>query len=370
MARDRRPRPAQVLVGVSGAKQRSRLDVEPLRHVTGERIVRCRLVGDQVERLAAAGQFRNDVGGIAEQADRQGATFLRRCADARQRVVERFGRLVEVARRKTPLDSRRIDLDAEHRRAGERRRERLRSAHAPEACRQDRATGQRGRAVVLLARSRKRLVRALKDPLGADVDPRPGRHLAEHGQPLGLQPPELVPGRPVWNEERVRDQHPGRCDRRAKDSDRLAGLHEQRLVVVELQQLAHDRPQRLVRPCRLARSAVDHELLGLLRHLAVEIVEQHAKRRLGRPRARVQFGSARRPNRRQVAAERFDARVERRRDGHDCSSPRRAARSRRRSRKNAQPLATAKKTVATMSARTVPPPVASATRTTITARPA
>jgi hypothetical protein len=42
-----------------------------------------------------------------------------------------------------------------------------------------------------------RLVGALQDALGADVDPRARRHLAVHRQPERLEPAELVPGRPL-----------------------------------------------------------------------------------------------------------------------------------------------------------------------------
>ena len=82
-----------------------------------------------------------------------------------------------------------------------------------------------------LAGGRKGLVRPLEDALGADVDPASGGHLPEHRQPLGLEPPELVPRRPARDEQRVRDQDARRALVRAEDADRLAALDEQRLVV-------------------------------------------------------------------------------------------------------------------------------------------
>ena len=82
-----------------------------------------------------------------------------------------------------------------------------------------------------------------------------------------------------------------------KTADRLAGLDEQRLVVAEPEQRADDRLQRLVRARRAAGAAVDDEVLGPLRDLGIEVVEQHPQRRLGRPRARVQLGPARRAHR-------------------------------------------------------------------------
>ena len=137
---------------------------------------------------------------------------------------------------------------------------------------------------MLLAGRRKRLVRALEDPLGADVDPAPGRHLAEHRQALGLEPPELVPGRPARHEQRVRDQHARRSRMRPQHADGLPALHEQRLVVAEREQRADDRAQCVVVARSLPRAAVDDEVLRPLGDLGVEVVQQHPQRSLRRPR--------------------------------------------------------------------------------------
>ena len=97
-----------------------------------------RLVGDEVEGGSTAGELRHHVGGVRQQADGEWAA-LRGCgADPRDRVVERVGRLVQVARLEAAGQARRVDLDAEDRRAGHRRGERLRTAHAPEPGGQDR----------------------------------------------------------------------------------------------------------------------------------------------------------------------------------------------------------------------------------------
>ncbi len=89
-----------------------------------------------------------------------------------------------------------------------------------------------------------------------------------------------------------------------------------RLVVAEPEECLHDRLQRLVVARSLAGAAVDHELLGMLRDLAVEIVQQHPQRSLGLPGARVQRRSARRPNPGQIAGEGFDSGVHGREVGH------------------------------------------------------
>ena len=46
----------------------------------------------------------------------------------------------------------------------------------------------------------------------------------------------------------------------------------------------------------IGNAAVDHELMRLLRHLGIEVVHQHAQRRLGQPALGADLGSARRPD--------------------------------------------------------------------------
>ena len=90
------------------------------------------------------------------------------------------------------------------------------------------------RAAVAAARDlREALVGALHDALGADVDPRPGGHLPVHRQPEVLEAAELLPRRPLRHEVGVGDQHPRRPLVGAHHADRLARLHEQRLVALE-----------------------------------------------------------------------------------------------------------------------------------------
>jgi hypothetical protein len=221
---------------------------------------------------------------------------------AGERVVERVRPLVEVTRLDPPLDPRGVDLDAEDRRAGHRRRERLRATHPAEPGREHGPAGKVGRAEVLLPGGGEGLECALEDPLRADVDPRARGHLPVHRQPERLQPPELVPGRPARDEQRVRDQDSRRVLMRAEDADRLAALHEQRLVVAQAEQRRDDRAQRVMRARRAARAAVDDKPLRMLGHLGVEVVEQHPQRRLRLPRARVERRPARRADPREVAA--------------------------------------------------------------------
>ena len=140
------------------------------------------------------------------------------------------------------------------------------------------------------------LVGALQDPLGADVDPGPGGHLAVHGQPQRLQPAELVPGGPARDQVGVGDQHPGGVLVGAEHAHRLAALDQQRLVVAQPLQRGDDGGIALPVARRLARPAVDHQILGALGHLGVEVVLQHPQRRLLVPAPAGQPAAARRPD--------------------------------------------------------------------------
>ena len=150
----------------------------------------------------------------------------------------------------------------------------------------------------MLARQlRERLVRALEDALGRDVDPGAGRHLAVHRQPLALQLAERLPVRPLADEVRVRDQHPRRPLVGPEDADRLARLDEQRLVVLQPPQLADDGVEARPVPGGLARPAVDDQVIGPLGDLRVEVVHEHPQRGFLLPALARQLGAARRPDR-------------------------------------------------------------------------
>ena len=131
---------------------------------------------------------------------------------------------------------------------------------------------------------------ALQDALGADVDPGAGGHLPVHRQPEVLQAAELLPVGPVADQVGVRDQHPRRPLVGPQHADRLAALHEQRLVVSKVGQGADDRVVGRPGPGRLAGAAVDHEVVGVFGVLGVEVVHQHPQRRLGLPGLRGQLG--------------------------------------------------------------------------------
>ena len=206
------------------------------------------------------------------------------------------GLYVEVAVLDAALDPAVVDVDADRDAVVHRHGERLGAAHAAEAGGQRDGAGERS-VEALVGHGGEGLEGALEDALGADVDPRAGGHLAVHGQAELLEPPELLPVGPVADQVGVGDQHARRPLVGAEDADRLAALHEHRLVVGERGQGAHEGVVRLPVARGLAGPAVHHQLGGVLGVLRVEVVHQHPQRRLGLPRTRGQLGAVGRVDR-------------------------------------------------------------------------
>ena len=252
-----------------------------------------RLVGDQ-RRPELRGSrdlkdFRQELGGVALQAHGNGAV---RVFKHRRRLVQVGGLLVQVPRFETHLDARGIAFDDQHRSAGHGRRERLRAAHAAEPGAQD--PFSRPVAGVMLATGfGESLVGALHDALAADVDPGAGRHLPVHHQALAVELVEVLPGRPARHQVGICDQHARRVGMRFEDADRLPGLDQETLVKIQTPQGLDDAVETIPVARGLADAAVDHQVLRALRHLGVEVVHQHAQRRLGEPAPGRELRSAR-----------------------------------------------------------------------------
>ena len=249
------------------------------------------LVGDDVDGRAAGEQGREDVGRVAEQADGQGLVLVPGGDRAADGVVDIIGLLVEVAVLDPPGDPGLVAVHADGHAAVHGDGQRLRAAHAAESGGQRDRAGQRA-AEALGRDGGEGLVGALQDALGADVDPRARGHLAVHGQAELLQAAELLPGRPLRDQVGVGDEHPRRPLVRAEHADRLAGLDEQRLVLVEALQGPDDRRVGVPAPGRAAGAAVHDELVGVFGHLGVEVVHQHAHRALGGPALAAELGAA------------------------------------------------------------------------------
>ena len=137
-------------------------------------------------------------------------------------------------------------------------------------------------------------VGALNDALAADIDPRTGRHLAEHHQTLPVEVVEFLERGPVRHDVGIRDQHAGRVGMSAKDADRLARLDQKGLVRLQRLQGRHDPVVAFPVARRPADAAIDHQLLRPFRDLGVQIVHQHAQRRFGQPAPAAEFAAMRR----------------------------------------------------------------------------
>ena len=98
-----------------------------------------------------------------------------------------------------------------------------------------------GAVVALVGDGAEGLIGALEDALGGDIDPGSGGHLAVHHQALGLELAEVLPVGPVADEVGVGDEHARGPFVGAHDTDRLARLDEEGLVVLEVVEGAYDR---------------------------------------------------------------------------------------------------------------------------------
>ena len=104
------------------------------------------------------------------------------------------------------------------------------------------------------------LVSALHDALAADVDPGAGRHLAVHRQALAIELVEVLPGGPVRHEIGIGDEHARRIGVRREHADRLAGLHQQGLLLGQSLQRLDDAVVAIPVARGAADAAVDDQL--------------------------------------------------------------------------------------------------------------
>ena len=254
--------------------------------------MRAGLVGQDVRHHLAFDHALQQIDGVGHDTDRLGDA----CGLPRQCLVD--GRIdvlqhqVAVARVETLLDARRIDLGGEASRAVHRRREGLGAAHPTETRRDDQAAVE-APAEVPLGGGGEGLVGALQDSLAADVDPRAGRHLPEHHLALGLEVPEVLPVGPVPHQVRIGDQDAWRGAAGLEDADRPTGLHQQRLVRFETLQGGDDRLEAGPIARGLAAAAIHDQLLGFLRYLGVQVVEQEPQRGFRLPGLRGQLRATR-----------------------------------------------------------------------------
>ena len=201
-----------------------------MRHVALQGVVGGGLIGQRVRHQTGRHQVLQQIDGVGLDGDRDRLAAVagrQRPLDG-GRDVRRHG--VEIAGGEPALDARAVDLGDQADPLVHGHGERLRAAHAAEAGGDGEPAGERA-AEVLAGALGEGLVGPLEDPLGADVDPRAGGHLAVHGEAEPLQAAELVGGGPVGHQHRVGDQHPRRLRVGLEHRHRLAGLDEQRLLV-------------------------------------------------------------------------------------------------------------------------------------------
>gem|GEM_PF-2226501 len=289
--------PAHVLLGTSAPQLGGLGERQPTRDVSVQRVVRRRLVGHEIRNDVAPDQLRVHVGCVAD--DRDGSSLLPGPGRVhlRQRVVEVAGDDVQIAVLDPAASPVGIHLHAEEHRPVHRRGQRLRSAHAPEAAGEHQPAREVVASEVRPAGLRECLVGALKDPLRADVDPRPGRHLAVHHQALRLELAEHLPGGPPPDQVRVRDENPRGIGMGPEHAHRLARLDEHRLVVAQRPERRHHPVERGPVPGGLPGAAVDHQVFGTLGHLGVEVVHQHPQGGLLHPAAAAALGTPGGPDR-------------------------------------------------------------------------
>ena len=183
-------------------------------------------------------------------------------------------------------------LDRQARGAGHRGRQRLGAAHAAEAGGQYPPAGEIA-AIMLASHLDEGFVSALHDALRADIDPRARGHLAVHHQALAVEFVEMIPGRPMRHQVGVGDQHARGVDVGAEHAHRLARLHQQRLVGFEAAERRNDAVEGLPVARRAANAPVNDQLARPFGDIRIEIVHQHAQRRLGQPALGGAFDAAR-----------------------------------------------------------------------------
>ena len=134
---------------------------------------------------------------------------------------------------------------------------------------------------MLAARFGKRLIGALHNALGADVNPRPGGHLAIHRQTLFIQFVEMVPSCPMRHQIGIGDQHARSIFVGAKYAHRFARLHQQGFIIIQIAQGGDDFIKILPRARGAADAAIHHQFMRVFGHIGMQVVHQHPHRRFG-----------------------------------------------------------------------------------------
>ncbi len=229
---------------------------------------------------------------LPSSATEIGLAFFLRGVEQGERLVHGLRLHVHVAGLQALVDAALAAFDRQHAEARHGGGQRLRAAHAAETGREYPLAGELA-VEMLPAHLDEGLVGALHDALAADVDPRAGGHLAVHGETLAVELVEVLPGGPVRHQIGIGDQHARRVRVGREHADRLAGLHQQGLLLGQRFQGLDDAVVAVPVARGTADAAVHDEFGRILGDLGIEIVHQHAQRRFGHPGACAQGIAAR-----------------------------------------------------------------------------
>ncbi len=284
-------RTPDVLVRIAAPQVRRAGHRDPRRNVAVQGVVGGSLVRDDVESLASPDQLGLHLRGVADQGDGFRAPGGRRLARPAEGFIQGVCEAVHVADLEPSRRPGLVHLDDQGHSAVHGHGQRLGAAHPAQARGKGHATAQRS-AEMLARQLGECLVGALEDPLRTDVYPRSGRHLAVHRQAGPLELPERLPVGPLADEVRVGDQDARRPFVSPEDTDRLARLDQQRLVVLQATQLANDRVEGGPAPGGSAGAAVDDQVLRAFGHLGIQVVHEHAQGGLLGPTLAGSLGTA------------------------------------------------------------------------------
>jgi hypothetical protein len=173
------------------------------------------------------------------------------------------------------LDSGGVNINSQEYRTVKSSRERLSATHSSHTAGHHEFAAQVS-AEMSVGHCRKCFKGALNDSLCADINPTAGGHLAVHHQALTFQLVEVFPVGPGAYQIRVGDQNARRIFVSAKHADRLAGLDQQGLIVLELLQFANDCVKRAPVACSFSRAAVNNQIFRTFRYVRIEIVHEAA----------------------------------------------------------------------------------------------
>ena len=149
------------------------------------------------------------------------------------------------------------------------------AAHATKSGSHIQRTFQRS-VIMYIGQRQVRFVSALHYTLRAYVYPAACSHLPIHHQPLGLQFPEVFPCSPLTYQVGVGNKYTRRILMRPQYPYRLAALHHQRFVLLQIPQASQYLIKTLPVARGLAYAAIYHQVLRALSHIRVQVVLYHA----------------------------------------------------------------------------------------------